>query len=123
MITILYHCSKPYLSNAKHIAYKPEAGQKEGRKNMIKNLLATITKYKDIKAEAEKLAREAEAMKAELLEYMTGKNETVIKCGQYVLTITECTKTGIDEKALREQFPNIASDFEKVTTYKRFTVK
>lgn len=90
---------------------------------MIKNLLATITKYKAVKAEADKLTKEAEAMKAELLAYMTGKNETVIKCGQYVLTITECTKTGIDEKALREQFPAIAHEFEKVTTYNRFTVK
>lgn len=90
---------------------------------MIKNLLATITKYKAVKAEADRLAKEAEAMKAELIEYMGGKNETVIKCGQYVLTITECTRTGIDEKALREQFPAIAKEFEKTTTYNRFTVK
>lgn len=89
----------------------------------MKNLLATITAYKAKKAEADRLTREAEAMKAELLEYMEDKNETVIKCGQYVLTITECTKTSLDEKALREQFPAIAKDFERVTTYNRFSVK
>lgn len=107
----------------KRITHKPEAGQKKREDKNMKNLLATITAYKAKKAEAEKLTREAEAMKAELIEYMAGKHENVIKCGQYVLTITECTRTGIDEKSLREQFPAIAQEFEKVTTYNRFTVK
>lgn len=89
----------------------------------MKNLLATITAYKAKKAEAEKLAKEVEKMKSELVQYMNEKATNSIICGQYVLTITECQKHSLDEKGIREKFPEIANEFEKITTYNRFTVK
>ena len=89
----------------------------------MKNLLATITTYKAKKAEADKLMKEADKIKAELIGYMKEKETTSIVIGQYTLTITECTKTSIDEKLLRERYPDIAQEAEKVTTYERFTAK
>lgn len=89
----------------------------------MKNLLATITKYKAKKAEAEKIMKEADALKNELIGYMKDNDAFSITCGQYVLTITECTRTGIDSGLLKSKYPEIAKETETVTTYERFTVR
>ena len=54
---------------------------------------------------------------------MAEKETDKLICGQYVATITECTKKSLDEKMIRELFPEVAQKAEKVTTYNRFTVK
>lgn len=90
----------------------------------MKNLLATLTHYKALKAEEKRLSDELKAIQNEIIEYMkTTENENTLVCGQYVATLTECSRKGIDEKALREKLPDVAKEFEKVTTYTRFAVK
>lgn len=89
----------------------------------MKNLLATLTQYKALKAQIEALEAQLKEKRVEITEYMTEKGTTKLTCGQYVATITECTKTSLDEKRIRDLYPEIAKETEKVTTYERFTVK
>ena len=89
----------------------------------MKNLLATLTQYKAIKAQIEALEAQLKEKRTEITEYMTEKGTTKLTCGQYIATITECTKTSLDEKKIRDLYPEIAKETEKVTTYERFTVK
>ena len=89
----------------------------------MKNLLATLTQYKATKAQIEALEAKLKEQRAEIETYMAEKNTTKLTCGQYIATITECTKTSLDEKLIRSQYPEIAKEAEKTTTYNRFTVK
>ena len=92
-------------------------------KNTMKNLLATLTQYKAIKAQIEALEAQLKEKRTEITEYMTEKGTNKLTCGQYIATITECEKRTLDEKRIRELYPEIAKETEKVTTYERFTVK
>ena len=89
----------------------------------MKNLLATLTQYKAIKAQIEALEAQLKEKRTEITDYRAEKGTTKLTCGQYVATITECTKTTLDEKRIREEYPEVAEATEKVTTYERFTVK
>ena len=89
----------------------------------MKNLLATLTQYKAIKAQIESLEAQLKEKRIEITDYMSEKGTTKLTCGQYVATVTECTKRSLDEKMIRELYPEVAEATEKVTTYERFTVK
>jgi predicted phage-related endonuclease len=85
------------------------------------NILITLTEYKAKKAKLDALKEEIENLKNDIVEYMG--NEKKITVGQYVATITECTKNTLDEKAIRAELPDIANKYNRVTEYTRFTVK
>lgn len=87
------------------------------------NLLATLTQYKALKAQIDALEATLKEKRAEITEYMEKKGTDKLTCGQYIATITSCTKTSLDEKKIREEFPEVAAACTKTTTYDRFTVK
>jgi predicted phage-related endonuclease len=89
----------------------------------MKNLLATLTQYKALKAQLDSLEAQLKEKRTEIEEYMKEKCTDKLTCGQYIATITECTKRSLDEKFIKENYPDIAKEAEKVTTYNRFTVK
>lgn len=89
----------------------------------MKNLLATLTQYKAMKAQIDALEAQLKEKREEITAYMAEKGTSKLTCGQYIATITECRKTSLDEKKIRELFPEVAEATEKVTTYERFTVK
>ena len=92
----------------------------------MKNVLAFLTEYKSKRAELDELKKLVDGMKDELTEYVLSRDEkgkATYTCKPFVVTITECTRTGLDEKTIRELFPDIAKEYETVTTYDRVTVK
>ena len=89
----------------------------------MKNLLATLTQYKALKAQIENLEAQLKEKREEITEYMEEKGTRKLTCGQYIASITECEKKSLDEKKIRELYPEVASATEKVTKYERFTVK
>ena len=101
---------------------KPNKQKKKGEKKM-KNLLATLTEYKAMKAQLDALEAKIKEKRTEIEAYMTEKGTDKLTCGQYIATITECTKKSLDERMIREKYPEVAREAEKVTTYNRFTVK
>lgn len=89
----------------------------------MKNLLATLTQYKALKAQLDALEAQLKEKRTEIEEYMKEKGTDKLTCGQYIATITECTKRSLDEKFIKENYPEVAKEAEKVTTYNRFAVK
>lgn len=93
----------------------------------MKNVLAFLTEYKAKKAELENLEEKVKAMKAELETFIKANNEPDEKgkykytCGQYVVTITPCVKTWIDN-AILDTVPE-AEAFKKQSPYDRTIVK
>lgn len=93
----------------------------------MKNVLAFLTEYKAKKAELENLEEKVKAMKAELENFVKANNKPDEKgkykytCGQYVVTITPCIKTWIDN-AILETVPE-AEAFKKQSPYDRTIVK
>ena len=87
------------------------------------NLLATFTAYKALKTQYKEIEEQLKTKQAEIEQYMKEKDTTKLVCGQYTAIITECTKRSLDEKMIRELFPDVAEKAEKVTTYNRFSVK
>ena len=88
------------------------------------NIIPTLTHYKALKAQLDSIKEELDSIKSDVIDYMIAndcKGKMVV--GQYTVTVTECTKTSLDEKAIRERFPDIAKDFERKTVYDRFIVK
>lgn len=89
----------------------------------MKNLLATLTKYKATQAQLDSLTALLKEQRAEIETYMKEKGVDTLTCGQYVAKIIPCTKKSLDEKKIRELFPDVAQATEKVTEYNRFMVK
>ena len=94
----------------------------------MKNILAFITSYKKKVADCERLKKEIEEMKTELNAF-TKENGTKTEkgfsfvCGQYTVTITECTRSDIDKKELSVKYPQIAEELTTTTTYERTSVR
>ena len=90
----------------------------------MKNLLSTLTHYKAIKAQIDALTVEADAIKADIVAYMDASpTPDKLTVGQYIVTNATVTRSGIDEKRLKAERPDIASEYAKETTYRRLTVK
>lgn len=95
----------------------------------MKNVLAYLTEYKAKKAELDRLDEEVKAMKKEITDYVLSKVERDEKgkakytCKPFTVTVTLCKRIGLDEKTIRELYPQIAKENETVTEYDRVTVK
>lgn len=93
----------------------------------MKNVLAFLTEYKAKKAELELLEEKVNAMKAELESFIKANNEPDEKgkykytCKPYIVTITPCVKTWVDN-AILEAVPE-AEAFKKQSQYNRTIVK
>jgi hypothetical protein len=88
------------------------------------------TAYKALKAQRDEMDARLDAMKAELIDYVASAEKTVktdkadkLTVGQYVLTVSHCSRDGIDEKRLRAERPDVASEYTRTTFYDRFGVK
>lgn len=97
--------------------------------DMIKKPLAFLTTYKSKKAELDALEEEVKEMRKQITDYVLSKVSRDEKGNAkytfkpFVLTVTHCKRAGLDEKAIRELFPEIAKEHETVTEYDQLRVK
>lgn len=95
------------------------------------NILMKLQDYKAMKNQVDAMKAQLDAMKAEIMEYIDSSEKTVIDekgkktytCGQYVATVLTKTRTDIDKKRLEIDFPEIAKEYQKSTTYPELRVK
>lgn len=93
------------------------------------NILTMLTEYKAKKANLDKEQEELDKLKEEIESYTMEntspdeKGKYKYTCGQYVVTITPCSKSYIDKTSLETDLPEIATKYTKVTTYNRTIVK
>ena len=93
----------------------------------MKNVLAFLTEYKKLKADFDAMKEKLDGMKDELETFVKSNNMPDDKgkykytCGQYVVTITPCVKTWVDN-AILESIPE-AENFKRQSPYDRTIVK
>ena len=93
----------------------------------MKNVLAFLTEYKKLKADFDAMKEKLDGMKDELEIFVKSNNMPDDKgkykyiCGQYVVTITPCVKTWVDN-AILESIPE-AESFKRQSPYDRTIVK
>ena len=83
-------------------------------------LIARIRDLRELQALIEEAQGEAEAIRNELKAYMGDAEE--LRAGEYLVTWKPVTSSRIDTRALREALPDVAREYTKETTTRRFCV-
>lgn len=83
-------------------------------------ITAKVTELQELRRMQEELTAEIEALTDTIKEIM-GAEETML-AGPYKLTYKSVTTTRIDTAALKKALPDIAAQYSKTTTSRRFTV-
>lgn len=83
-------------------------------------LIARIRDLRELQALIEEAQGEAEAIRDELKAYMGDAEE--LRAGEYLVTWKPVTSSRIDTRALREALPDVAREYTRETTTRRFIV-
>ena len=83
-------------------------------------LIARIRDLRELQALIEEAQGEAEAIRNELKAYMGDAEE--LRAGEYLVTWKPVTSSRIDTRALREAMPDVAREYTRETTTRRFIV-
>lgn len=83
-------------------------------------LIARIRDLRELQALIDEAQGEAEAIRNELKAYMGDAEE--LRAGEYLVTWKPVTSSRIDTRALREALPDVAREYTKETTTRRFIV-
>lgn len=83
-------------------------------------LIARIRDLRELQALIEEAQGEAEAIRDELKAYMGDAEE--LRAGEYLVTWKPVTSSRIDTRALREALPDVAREYTRETTTRRFVV-
>ena len=66
---------------------------------------------------------ELDALKAEVMEYMTSNGLARLESGGKIATLVESVRTTVDTKALKERYADIAAECSKTSVVKYIRVK
>ena len=66
---------------------------------------------------------ELDALKAEVMEYMTSNGLSRLESGGKIATLVESVRTTVDTKALKERYADIAAECSKSSIVKYIRVK
>lgn len=88
-----------------------------------KNLKEKIVEYLKLKAEADALAKEADAIKAELKAFAAAEPSKTVTAGVHSVTITEAVRRSINAEEFRAAHPRLAAKFTKETPYSTVKIK
>ena len=83
-------------------------------------LIARIRDLRELQALIEEAQGEAEAIRNELKAYMGDAEE--LRAGEYLVTWKPVTSSRIDTRALREALPDVAREYTRENTTRRFIV-
>lgn len=90
-----------------------------------KNVISSVRKYKNIKAQIVALEKELDDCKTTILTAMGDSDTATCKVGGMIVTVTNkaVTSTRIDTKKLKVAYPKVAAECSITTTAARFIVK
>lgn len=94
-------------------------------KELHKDAVEAIRKYKNIKAKIAELEAELDGHKSTILAAMGDNDTAICKVGGVTLTVTNKTiaSTRLDTKKVKELHPKIWTECSSTTTAPRFTIK
>ena len=87
----------------------------------ITEITAKVTEYQELKRMLEEIEAEMTALQDEIKEHM-GDSE-LLMAGPYKVTYKTITSSRVDTTALKKALPDIAAQYTKTTTTRRFTVQ
>lgn len=86
-------------------------------------LSAKVREYMQLKAMAAEVAAEIEKVEDAIKAHMTEVGIQTVVTADAKVTWKESTRTTIDTKALKADFPDIYNEYGKVVSFRTFTVK
>ena len=81
-----------------------------------------VKKLKDLEEQQKAIQEQIEALKAEIQADMEEKGEEEQRAGEWLVRWTKVLTNRLDSKALKAEFPEIASRFTKQTESRRFSI-
>lgn len=87
----------------------------------IAEITAKVTEYQELKRMLEEIEAEMTALQDEIKTHM-GDSE-MLMAGPYKVTYKTITSSRVDTTALKKALPDIAAQYTKTTTSRRFTVQ
>ena len=87
----------------------------------INEIAAVVSDLQELVRMAEEVNAEIESKKDQIKAYM-GDSELLV-AGPYKVTYKAVTSSRVDTTALKKALPDIAAQYTKTTTTKRFTVQ
>lgn len=87
----------------------------------ISEITAKVTEYQELKRMLEEIEAEMSALQDEIKAHM-GDSE-MLMAGPYKVSYKTITSSRVDTTALKKALPDIAAQYTKTTTTRRFTVQ
>ena len=86
-------------------------------------ITARVQYLQELRRMSEDLAREIETVQNDIKAHMTEHRLTELVAGPFRVTWATIPTTRLDTKALTRDYPELAAQYTRSTTSRRFTVK
>ena len=93
--------------------------------NIITNteLARKLNRINKLSNDIDSMKHELDALKAEIMKYMTSNNLIRLESGGKIATLVESVRTTVDTKTLKERYADIAAECSKSSVIKYIRVK
>lgn len=89
----------------------------------IQELTAAVEELQELRRIQEELAAEIEAAQDRIKSYMDASGVEQVNAGAWKVTYKAVTSSRLDSAALKKALPDLAEQFTKTTTTRRFCVQ
>lgn len=86
-------------------------------------LARKLNRINKLSNDIDSMKHELDALKAEVMEYMTSNDLIRLESGGKIATLVESVRTTIDTKTLKERYADIAAECSKMSVVKYIRVK
>lgn len=86
-------------------------------------LARKLNRINKLSNDIDSMKHELDALKAEVMKYMTSNNLIRLESGGKIATLVESVRTTVDTKTLKERYADIAAECSKSSVIKYIRVK
>lgn len=86
-------------------------------------LARKLNRINKLSNDIDSMKHELDALKAEVMEYMTNNGLVRLESGGKIATLVESVRTTVDTKTLKERYADIAAECSKTSVIKYIRVK
>ena len=88
-----------------------------------KELALKLNRINKLANDIDSMKHELDALKTEVMEYMTSNGLARLESGGKIATLVESVRNTVDTKVLKERYANIAAECSKMSVVKYIRVK
>lgn len=89
----------------------------------INKLNAIARNLELLQAEQKKTEKAIEELKAVLIAEMEEQNTNIMELKNYIVSLMDVSRTTLDTKKIKAEFPEVYEEYSKTTAYKQFKLK